>query len=149
MTLFSKNYPTHDLELAAVVFALKIWHHYLYDVHIDVFIDHKSLQYVFTQRELNLRQRRWLESLKDYDPSNLYHPGTDNFGDDDLRRFSMGSTAHLEEQKEEQAKEVHRLSCLGVPLIDSTDRRILVTNGVELSLALEVKEKQHKDIILI
>ena len=53
-----KNYQTHDLELAAVVFALKIWRHYLYSVHVDVFTDHKSLQYVFTQNELNLRQRR-------------------------------------------------------------------------------------------
>ena len=52
-----KNYPTHDLELAAVVFTLKIWRHYLYGVHVDVFTNHKSLQYVFTQRELNLRQR--------------------------------------------------------------------------------------------
>ena len=61
--------PTHDLELAAVVFALKIWRHYLYGVHVNVFIDHKSLQYVFTQKELNLRQRRWLEFLKNYDMS--------------------------------------------------------------------------------
>ena len=51
-----KNYPTHDLELAAVVFALKLWRHYLYGVHVDVFTNHKSLQYVFTQRELNLSQ---------------------------------------------------------------------------------------------
>ena len=73
-----KNYPTYDLELTAVVFALKIWRHYLYDVHVDVFPDHKSLQYVFTQKELNLRQRRWLELLKDYDMNVLYHPGKAN-----------------------------------------------------------------------
>ena len=53
-----KKYPTHDLELAAVVFELKIWRHYLYGVNVDVFTDHKSLQYVFTLKELNLRQRR-------------------------------------------------------------------------------------------
>ncbi|WMV24365.1 hypothetical protein MTR67_017750 [Solanum verrucosum] len=53
-----RNYPTHDLELAIVVFALKIWHHYLYGVYVDVFTDHKSLQYLFTQKELNLKQRR-------------------------------------------------------------------------------------------
>ncbi|WMV41915.1 hypothetical protein MTR67_035300 [Solanum verrucosum] len=70
-----KYYPPYDLELAAVVFALKIWRHYLYGVHIDVFIDHKSLQYVFTQKELNICQRRWLEFLKDYDISVHYHPG--------------------------------------------------------------------------
>ncbi|WMV49694.1 hypothetical protein MTR67_043079, partial [Solanum verrucosum] len=73
-----KNYPTHDLELAAVVFALKIWRHYLYGVHVDVFTDHKSLQYVFTQKDLNLRQRRWLEFFKDYDMSVHYHPGKAN-----------------------------------------------------------------------
>ena len=60
LKVHEKNYPTHDLELAVVVFALKIWRHYLYGVHVDVFTDHKSLQYVFTQKDLNLRQRRWL-----------------------------------------------------------------------------------------
>lgn len=70
-----KNYPTHDLELAAVVFALKIWRHYLYGVHVDIYTDHKSLQYIFKQKDLNLRQRRWLELLKDYDIDILYHPG--------------------------------------------------------------------------
>ena len=64
-----KNYQTHDLELAAVEFALRIWRHYLYGFHVDVFTNHKSLQYVFTQKELNLHQRRWLEFLNDYDMS--------------------------------------------------------------------------------
>ncbi|CAN4084867.1 unnamed protein product [Withania somnifera] len=73
-----KNYPTHDLELAAVVFALKIWHHYLYGVHVDIYTDHKSLQYIFKQKDLNLRQRRWLELIKDYDIDILYHPGKAN-----------------------------------------------------------------------
>lgn len=59
-----KNYSTHDLELAAVIFALKIWRHYLYGGHCEIFIDHKSLKYIFTQKELNMRQRRWLELLK-------------------------------------------------------------------------------------
>ncbi|GKC03565.1 reverse transcriptase [Tanacetum coccineum] len=61
---YEVNYPTHDLELAAVVFALKIWRHYLYGEACDIFTDHKSLKYIFTQRELNMRQRRWLELLK-------------------------------------------------------------------------------------
>ena len=78
LKIYEKNYLTHDLELAAVVFALKLWRHYLYGVHIDVFTDHKSLQNVFTQKELNLRQRRWLELLKDYDMSILYHPNKAN-----------------------------------------------------------------------
>ena len=60
-----KNYPTHDLELAAVVFALKIWRHYLYGVTCEVYTDHKSLKYFFTQKELNMRQRRRLELIND------------------------------------------------------------------------------------
>ena len=70
-----KNYQTHDLEFAAVVFALKIWRHYLYGVHVDVFTVHKSLRYVFTQKDLNLLQRRWLDFLKDYHIIVQYHTG--------------------------------------------------------------------------
>ncbi|GFZ16835.1 hypothetical protein Acr_26g0001050 [Actinidia rufa] len=70
-----KNYSTHDLELAVVVFALKIWRHYLYGVTCEVFTNHKSLKYLFTKKELNMRQRRWLELIKDYDILIQYHPG--------------------------------------------------------------------------
>ncbi|WMV25430.1 hypothetical protein MTR67_018815, partial [Solanum verrucosum] len=63
--IHEKNYPIHDLELAMIVFALKIWRHYLYNVHVDVFTDHKSLQYVFKQKNLIFRQHSWLELLKD------------------------------------------------------------------------------------
>lgn len=86
-----QNYPTHDLELAAVIHALKIWRHYLYGVHVDIYTDHKSLQYIFKQKELNLRQRQWLELLKDYDVDILYHPGKANVVADALSRKSMGS----------------------------------------------------------
>ncbi|KAA3473644.1 reverse transcriptase [Gossypium australe] len=72
------NYPTHDLELAAVVFALKIWRHYLYGEKSIIYTDHKILKYLLTQKELNLRQRRWVELLKDYDCSIEYHPGKAN-----------------------------------------------------------------------
>ena len=58
LKVHEKNYPTHELDLVEVVFLLKIWRHYLYCVHLDVFSDHKSLQYVFNQKDLNLRQRR-------------------------------------------------------------------------------------------
>ena len=68
-----QNYPTHDLELAAVVFALKKWRHYLYGVAFEIYIDHKSLKYLFFQKELNLRQRRWVEFLEDYDCTINYH----------------------------------------------------------------------------
>ncbi|XP_066162169.1 uncharacterized protein, partial [Oryza sativa Japonica Group] len=68
------NYPTHDLELAAVVHALKIWRHYLIGNRCEIYTDHKSLKYIFTQSDLNLRQRRWLELIKDYDVGIHYHP---------------------------------------------------------------------------
>ncbi|XP_073137120.1 uncharacterized protein [Henckelia pumila] len=75
LKIYEKNYPTHDLELAAVVFSLKLWRHYLYGEKCQIFIDHKSLKYFFTQKELNMRQRRWLELVKDYDCNIRYHPG--------------------------------------------------------------------------
>ena len=81
-----QNYPTHDLELAAVVFALKIWRHYLYGEKCRIFTDHKSLKYLLTQKDLNLRQRRWLELLKDYDCIIDYHPGKANVVADALSR---------------------------------------------------------------
>jgi len=61
------NYPTHDLELDVVVFALKLWRQYLYGENMQIFTDHKSLKYLFSQMELNLRQRRWITLLSDYD----------------------------------------------------------------------------------
>ena len=74
------NYPTHDLELVAIVFALKIWRHYLYGEKFELFSDHKSLRYLFSQKELNMRQRRWMELLKDYDFTLQYHPGKAKIG---------------------------------------------------------------------
>lgn len=82
--------------------------------------DHKSLQYVFTQKDLNLRQRRWLELLKDYDMSILYHPGKANVVADTLSRLSMESVSHVDEGKKELLKDVHRLVRLGARLVDST-----------------------------
>ncbi|GJX51117.1 putative reverse transcriptase domain-containing protein [Tanacetum coccineum] len=73
-----ENYTTHDLKLGAVVFALKIWRHYLYGTKCTVFTDHKSLQHILDQKELNMRQRRWLELLADYDCEIRYHPGKAN-----------------------------------------------------------------------
>ncbi|KAL4020667.1 hypothetical protein IC575_019448 [Cucumis melo] len=92
------NYPTHDLELAAVVFALKIWRHYLYGEKIQIYTDHKSLKYFFTQKELNMRQRRWLELVKDYDCEILYHPGKANVVADALSRKVAHSAALITKQ---------------------------------------------------
>jgi hypothetical protein len=81
-----EHYPTHDLELAAVVHALKIWHHYLLGNICDLYTDLKSLKYIFTQSELNMRQRRWLELIIDYDLEIHYHPGKANVVADALSR---------------------------------------------------------------
>ncbi|GJZ54791.1 putative reverse transcriptase domain-containing protein [Tanacetum coccineum] len=78
LKIHEKNYTTHDLELGAVVFALKIWRHYLYGIKCTVFTDHKSLQHILDQKELNIRHRHWLEFLSDYDCEICYHPGTAN-----------------------------------------------------------------------
>ncbi|KAA0048134.1 ty3-gypsy retrotransposon protein [Cucumis melo var. makuwa] len=93
-----QNYPTHDLELAAVVFALKIWKHYLYGEKIQIYTDHKSLKYYFTQKKLNMRQRRWLELVKDYDCEILYHPGKANVVADALSRKVAHSAALITKQ---------------------------------------------------
>ncbi|GJS55061.1 putative reverse transcriptase domain-containing protein [Tanacetum coccineum] len=81
-----ENYTTHDLELGAVVFALKIWRHYLYGTKYTMFTDHKSLEHILNQKELNIRQRRWLELLADYDCEIRYHPGKANVVADALSR---------------------------------------------------------------
>ena len=82
------NYPTHYLELAAVVHALKIWRHYLLGNKVHIFTDHKSLKYSFTQSELNMRQRRWLELIKDYNLEVHYHLVKVNVVADALSRKS-------------------------------------------------------------
>ncbi|GJT29423.1 putative reverse transcriptase domain-containing protein [Tanacetum coccineum] len=86
LKIHEKNYTTHDLELGAVVFALKMWRHYLYGTRCTVFTDHKSLQHILDQKELNMRKRRWLELLSDYDCDIRYHPGKANVVADALRR---------------------------------------------------------------
>jgi len=91
------NYPTHDLELAAVVNALKIWRHYLIGHKSDIYTDQKSLKYIFIQTDLNLRQRRWLELIKDYDLDVHYHLGKANVVADALaeRNMLMSFGRHL------------------------------------------------------
>ena len=83
---YEKNYPTHDLELAIVVFALKMWRHYLYGVHCDIYTDHKNLKYIFTQKELDMQQHRWLKLVSDYNCEFHYHPSKANKVVDALSR---------------------------------------------------------------
>ena len=95
LKMHEANYPIHDLELATVVFALKIWRPYLYKETCQVFTDHKSLKYFLNHKELNLRQRRWLKRIKDYNPVIDYHPGKANVVADALSRKSSTTLAHL------------------------------------------------------
>ncbi|WVZ93741.1 hypothetical protein U9M48_039698, partial [Paspalum notatum var. saurae] len=104
------NYPTHDLELAAMVHALKIWLHYLYGQRCKIYTDHKSLKYIFTQNELNMRQRRWLELIKDYDMEIHYHPGKANVVADALSRKSYANMALGFTMPHELCEEFERLS---------------------------------------
>ena len=93
-----ENYATHDLELAAVVHALKKWRHYLLGKRCEIYTDHKSLKYIFTQKELNMRQRRWLELIKDYDLSVQYHPRKANVVADALSRKACSLNVTLKER---------------------------------------------------
>lgn len=94
---YEENYPTHDMELAAVVFALQKWRHYLYGAEFEIFTDHKSLKYLFSQKELNMRQRRWIELLNDFDCQILYHPGKANVVADALSRKSIVASMMVKE----------------------------------------------------
>ena len=90
-----QNYPTHDMELATVVFTLKFWRHYLYGKEFEVYSDLKSLKYIFMQRDLNMRQHKWMEFLEDYDFTLHYHPGKANVVADALSQKSRGVLASI------------------------------------------------------
>jgi len=105
-----ENYATHDLELAAVVHALKIWRHYLLGNPVHIYSDHKSLKYIFTQSELNLRQRRWLELIKDYDMEIHYHPGKANVVADALSRKASCSCVSATVLQETLCQEMEKMN---------------------------------------
>ncbi|GJU15211.1 putative reverse transcriptase domain-containing protein [Tanacetum coccineum] len=104
LKIHKKNYTSHDLELGAVVFAQKIWRHYLYETKCTVFTNHKSLQHILDQKELNMRQRRWLELLNDYDCEIHYHPGKANVIADALSRKERDHLLRTEAVKPENIK---------------------------------------------
>ena len=97
-----------------MVFTLKIWRHYLYGVHDDVFTDRKSSQYMFSKKYLNLRQRGWLEILKDYDMSVHYNPGKANVVADALSKLPMGCVTNVVYDKKDLIKEIQWLARFGV-----------------------------------
>src|ERR1044072_5576643 len=145
LKVHERNYPTHDLELAAVVFVLKIWRHYLFGARFDVFSDHKSLKYLFDQKELNMRQRRWLEFLKDYDFSLNYYPGKANVVADALSRKSLHMSMLMVKEWEllEQFRDLS-LVCeetyFGVKL-----GMMKLTSGV----LEEIRDGQKSDLVLV
>lgn len=102
-----QNYPTHDLELTAVIFAPKSWQHYLLGKKFVVYTDHKSLQYIFTQRDLNLRQRRWVEYLQMFDFTLSYTPGKGNVVVDALSRKGKAEVSMREWKLMEQLAVLH------------------------------------------
>jgi hypothetical protein len=104
------NYPTHDLKLAAVVHALKIWRHYLLGKRCELYIDHKRLKYIFTQANLNLRRRRWLELIKDYDLGINYHSGKANVVADALNHRSHVSQIVVDSMPFELCEEFDKLN---------------------------------------
>jgi hypothetical protein len=139
LKVHEKHYPIHDLELAAVVHALKTWRHYLYGQKCDVYTDHKSLKYIFTQSELNTRQRRWLELIKDYELEIHYHPSKANVVADALSRKSQVNLMVARPMPYELAKEFDGLS-LG--FLNNTRG---VTVELEPTLEREIKEAQKND----
>ena len=94
-----QNYPTYDLKLPTIVFTLNIWRHYLYGEQFEVFSYHKILKYIFTQRDLNIRQHRWMEYLEDYDFTLHYHPSKANVVAYALSRKSQGVLASVVSQE--------------------------------------------------
>nr|GEY46217.1 putative reverse transcriptase domain-containing protein [Tanacetum cinerariifolium] len=95
LKVHERNYTTHDLELGSIVFALKLWRHYLYETICTMFTDHKSLQHILDQKDLNMRQQHWLELLSDYDCDIRYHPGKANVVEDALSRKEQDKWDHI------------------------------------------------------
>jgi hypothetical protein len=131
------NYPTHDLELATVVHALKIWRHYLIGHKSDIYTNHKSLKYIFTRSNLNLRQHKWLELIKDYDLEVHYHPRKANVVADALSRKSYANKVRVMPMLTELCAEFEHLN-LGI-----------VTNAMEIevtpTLEQEICKGQSED----
>ncbi|GJU62545.1 putative reverse transcriptase domain-containing protein [Tanacetum coccineum] len=109
-----KNYTTHDLELGAVVFALKTWRHYLYGANSVIYTDHKSLQQIFDQKKLNMHQRRWIELFSDYKCEIRYHPGKANVVADALSRKERLKPRRMEKKEGES---LYFMDRIWVPLI--------------------------------
>jgi hypothetical protein len=133
------NYPTHDLELAVVVHALKIRRHYIMGTKCQVYTDHKSLKYMFTQKDLDLRQRRWLELIKDYDLEIHFHPGKANLVADALSRKEHVHAAIVAQLPDELVENFDKVN-LGI--VAHTEG---ITIEVEPTLEQEIRKGQVGD----
>ena len=140
-----QNYPTHDMELAAVVFALRIWRHYLYGDQFEVYSDHKTLKYIFTQWDLNMRQRGWMEFLEDYDFTFHYHPGKANVVADALSRKSRGALASIASQEWRMLETVEQFGLQYREQTQGTLGSLVATP----SLLSKVIESQGKDMEIV
>jgi hypothetical protein len=134
-----EKYPTHDLELATIVRALKSWRHYIIGKRCEVYSDHKSLKYIFTQPDLNLRQRRWMELIKYYDLGINYHPGKAHVVADALSRRSHLNILATRELLPEFYKEFEKLN-LG--WVSNTDA---ITMEVDSTLEQDIRKGQLND----
>ncbi|KAF8088547.1 hypothetical protein N665_0537s0002 [Sinapis alba] len=149
---YEGNYPTHDLEMAAVVFALKIWQSYLYGAKVQILTDHKSLKYIFNHPELNLRQRRWMEFVADYDLEIAYHPGKANLVADALSRRRAEVSAEKEaDVLDSMVRSLHLNTLvsedepLGLEAVNQSDllTRIRQANGLDENL----QKVAHNELI--
>jgi len=141
LKVHEKNYPTHDLGLAVVVFALKTWRQYLYGAQFQVFSDHKSLKYLFDQKELNMRQRRWMEYLKDYDFELLYHPGKANVVADALSK----KKSHVSAMMIKELELIEKLRDMNLGLDMETDHIRCSMLRISNEFLDEVRVRQGKD----
>jgi hypothetical protein len=133
------NYSTHDLELATMVHALKIWRHYLMGKRCELYMDHKRLKYISTQSNLNLRQRKWLELIKDYDLGINYHPGNANVVADTLSRWSHVSQLVVDSMAFELCEEFDKLN---LRIVANTEAMEMEVGS---SLLQEIQKGQLED----
>jgi hypothetical protein len=134
-----EKYPTNDMELVVVVLALKIWRHYIIGKRCEVYLDHKSLKYIFTQSDLNLSQRRWLELIKDYDLGINYYPGKANVVVDALSRWSHLNMLATRKLLPEYCKEFEKLN------LGRVSNSKVITMEVDLTLEQDIQKGHLED----
>nr|GEW83973.1 putative reverse transcriptase domain-containing protein [Tanacetum cinerariifolium] len=153
LKVYEKNYTTHDLELGAVVFALKIWRYYLYKTKCTVFTDHKSLQHILDQKELNMRQCHWLELLSDYDCEIRYYPGKANtqmeaMKPENLKSKDVGSML-IENSKDPEKPRKEKLEPRADETLCLNNRNIAtyISKGEKTCLRVKVEHQKPSGLL--